>query len=108
MDENIKKQIIFEIGQTYGYEKAVELVDSIEYVDYLNDERINTVVEFFYNVNQKLISDNKILIEKINMIIPYLDVINKINKDKIKNNIYITSVIIFSLFFGIIIFLTKN
>jgi len=105
VEENIKKQLISEIGQTYGYEKTIELIDSIEYVDYLNDERINTVIEFFYNVNQKLISDNRTLIEKINVIAPYLE---KINKDKIKNNIYITSVIIFSLFFGIIIFLTKN
>lgn len=105
MDENIKKQIISEIGQTYGYEKAVELVDSIEYVDYLNDERINIVIEFFYNVNQKLISDNRTLIEKINMIIPLLD---RINKDKIKNSIYISSVVVLCLIFGIIVFLIKN
>jgi hypothetical protein len=105
VDENIKKQIISEIGQTYGYEKAVELVDSIEYVDYLNDERINIVIEFFYNVNQKLISDNRTLIEKINMIIPLLD---RINKDKIKNSIYISSVVVLCLIFGIIVFLIKN
>ena len=43
MEENIKKQLISEIGQTYGYEKTIELIDSIEYVDYLNDERINNV-----------------------------------------------------------------
>jgi hypothetical protein len=104
VEENIKKQLISEIGQTYGYEKTIELIDSIEYVDYLNDERINTVVEFFYNVNQKLISDNRILIEKINVIAPYLE---KINKDRLKNKIYIVCTT-FILFFLIILFLIKK
>lgn len=66
MDENIKKQLISEISQYQGYEKAIELVDSIEYINYLNDEKINIFIEFFYDSNQKLISDNSLLIKKIN------------------------------------------
>jgi len=104
VEENIKKQLISEIGQTYGYEKTIELIDSIEYVDYLNDERINTVIEFFYNVNQKLISDNRTLIEKINVIAPYLE---KINKDRLKSKIYIACTT-FILFFLMILFLIKK
>ena len=66
MDENIKKQLISEISQYQGYEKAIELVDSIEYINYLNDEKINIFIEFFYDSNQKLISHNSLLIKKIN------------------------------------------
>lgn len=91
MEENIKKQLISEISQFQGYEKAIEIVDSIEYINYLNDEKINLLIEFFYSSNQKLISDNTFLI-------------NKINEDK-KTTRHIIYILLFSIFINFLMFL---
>jgi hypothetical protein len=65
MEEKLKKELISSLSKNYGYEKAVEIIDSVEYVDYLNDEKINTLIEFYYKVNMSLVAENTLFREKL-------------------------------------------
>ena len=77
MEENLKKELISSLGKNYGYEKAVEIIDSVDYVDYLNDERINTLIEFYYTVNTSVVNENTLLRERLNFLMSLLDKKNK-------------------------------
>jgi hypothetical protein len=77
MEENLKKELISSLGKNYGYEKAVEIIDSVDYVDYLNDEKINTLIEFYYTVNTSVVNENTLLRERLNFLMSLLDKKNK-------------------------------
>ena len=97
MDHELKNELITSLSQNYGYEKAIEIIEATEYVNELNDEKVNTILEFFYTANNNLIAENNLLKEKINFILT--------SKQKIKNSfkvIFSFMIIILSLILLII------
>ena len=69
MDRELKKELITSLSQNYGYEKAIEIIEATEYVNELNDEKVNTLLEFFYVANNNLIAENTDLKNKINFLL---------------------------------------
>ena len=98
MEENLKKELISSLSQKLGYEKAEEIIDSVEYVDYLNDEKINTLIEFYYNVNTSLNTENNLLRQKSMILLSLID-----KKDKYTKIFFISLISLFSFLFFLII-----
>lgn len=73
MDENLKNELISSLSKNYGYEKAVEIIEATEYVNYLDDERINTIMEFFYVSNNDLILENTLLKNEIKLLTSFIE-----------------------------------
>lgn len=89
MDEKLKNELIHSLSQNYGYEKAMEIIDATEYVNYLNDEKVNTLIEMYYTFNNKLIKDNVELMKTIEDLKKILE-----KKDKKNNQIIFYSILI--------------
>ena len=98
MEENLKKELISSLSRKLGYEKAEEIIDSVEYVDYLNDEKINTLIEFYYNVNTSLNTENNLLRQKSMILLSLID-----KKDKYTKIFFILLILLFSFLFFLII-----
>jgi hypothetical protein len=98
MEENLKKELISSLSKNYGYEKAEEIIDSVEYVDYLNDEKINTLIEFYYKVNMSLFSENTLLREKL---LALTSIIEKKDKYFFFISLFSSLTFLFYLFFSL-------
>jgi hypothetical protein len=96
MEEKLKKELISSLSKNYGYEKAVEIIDSVEYVDYLNDEKINTLIEFYYKVNMSLVAENTLFREKL---ITLTSIIEKKDKYIFFISLFSSLTFLFYLFF---------
>jgi hypothetical protein len=96
MEEKLKKELISSLSKNYGYEKAVEIIDSVEYVDYLNDEKINTLIEFYYKVNMSLVAENTLFLEKL---ITLTSIIEKKDKYIFFISLFSSLTFLFYLFF---------
>jgi hypothetical protein len=102
MEENLKKELISSLGKNYGYEKAVEIIDSVDYVDYLNDEKINTLIEFYYTVNTSVVNENTLLREKITLILSLIE-----KKDKLTKVFFIVLISLFTFLFSFFFLINK-
>ena len=102
MEENLKKELISSLSKNYGYEKAEEIIDSVEYVDYLNDEKINTLIEFYYTVNTSVVNENTLLREKLMLILSLIE-----KKDKYTKVFFIVLISLFTFFFSFFFLINK-
>lgn len=94
MDRELKKELITSLSQNYGYEKAIEIIEATEYVNELNDEKVNTLLEFFYVANNNLIAENTDLKNKINFLLTSKQKIQKSFKTIFSFMIIILSLIL--------------
>ena len=90
MDQKLKNELISSLSKNYGYEKAIEIIDATEYVNFLNDEKVNILIEFFYTSNNDLISQNTELKKTINTLISHKQKI----KTSVKNIFYFITIIL--------------
>jgi hypothetical protein len=101
IDPELKKYLISTISKTEGYEKAFEIIDATEYVENIKDEKVDVVLEYFINVNQRLIDENIKLTSINNKLISFLNKMNLIYK------ILCFSIFIFVFCIGIFYFIKK-
>jgi hypothetical protein len=90
MDPDLKSELISSLSKNFGYEKAIEIIDATEYVNFLNDEKVNTIIEFFYTSNNDLISQNTELKNTINTLISHKEK----NKTSFKTVFYFVTIIL--------------
>lgn len=90
MDPELKSELINSLSKNYGYEKAIEIIDATEYVNFLDDEKVNTLIEFFYKSNNDLIYQNTELKNMINTLI----LSNQKNKTSFKTIFYFVTIIL--------------